>query len=94
MQQDRAAAKSNPSKLAVALSSFLPADDDAGWAEVVRLDEAYAQVRPQAGPCVEDLLGKVDAEFAGMAPLLQVPPPRVSLVEKYRTAMAAARPRK
>jgi HD-like signal output (HDOD) protein len=93
-EQDLAAATGDPAKLAVAISALLPADDDAGWPEVVRLEAAYAQVRPQAGPSTEELLGKVDEEFTGMAPLLQVSPPRVALVEKYQKALAAAGPSK
>jgi HD-like signal output (HDOD) protein len=76
-------------RLAVAMSALLPADDDVTWMERSRLEEAYAQVRPPEGPSTEDLLRKVDAEFTDIAPLLQVSPPRISLVEKYHKAVAA-----
>jgi HD-like signal output (HDOD) protein len=80
---------SNLGPLAVAMSALLPAEDDPTWFELSKLEGAYAQVRPLDGPSTEDLLRKIDEEFTDIAPLLQVSPPRISLVEKYRNAAAA-----
>jgi len=79
----------NLGKLVVAMSALLPPDDDVTWVERTKLEETYAQARPPDGPSTEDLLRKVDEEFTGIAPLLQVSPPRISLVETYRRVLAA-----
>jgi hypothetical protein len=76
-------------KLVVATSALLPPDDDLMWIERSKLEEAYSQVRPPDGPSTVDLLCKVDEEFTDIAPLLQVSPPRISLVETYRKVLAA-----
>lgn len=89
VEQHPVPSNSNLGKLAVAMSALLPADDDLVWIELPKLEGAYAQVRPLEGPSTEDLLHKVDEEFTDIAPLLRVPPPRISLVEKYHQAVAA-----
>ncbi len=81
--------ESNLGKLAVAMSALLPADDDLIWIELIKLETAYAQIRPLEGPSTEDLLRKADEEFTDIAALLQVSLPRISLVEKYHKAVAA-----
>lgn len=82
----------DPAKIAVAMSALLPAEDDSSWVERSRFEEVDARVRGPAGPSVEELLGKVDAEFGEIAPLLQISGPPTSLVEKYRKAVAAGGP--
>ena len=89
VEQDLSESKNNLGKLAVAMSALLPADDDLIWIELFKLEAAYAQVRPLESPSTEDLLRKADEEFAGIAPLLQISHPRISLVEKYHKALAA-----
>ena len=68
----------DPAKLVVAMSAPLPAVDDEDWTEFAKLDDSYGQVRPLDGPSIEVLLGKVDQEFADIAPLLRVSSPQVS----------------
>jgi len=79
-------------ELSVALSAMLPADDDVTWCELGKLEAAYAQVRQPQCPSIEDLLRTADEQYAEIAPLLGVSPPKVSLVEKHHKAAATAIP--
>ena len=81
----------DPGKLVVAMSALLPAVDDEDWTEFAKLDDSYGQIRPLDGPSIEVLLGQVDQEFADIAPLLRVSPPRASLVDNYHQVVAVAR---
>lgn len=77
-----------PAKLAVAISAYLPAVDDPNWAEFPKFEAMYEQIRPMDGPSVEDLLGRIDEEFAEMAPLLRLTPPRTTLKSSFRQLLA------
>lgn len=71
---------------AVALSSLLPATTDETWSECKLFNKYYAQLVPQ-GEAVENMLQRIDEEFADFAPVLKIAAPAKSLVEIYTTSI-------
>ncbi len=82
-------AESEPGKLAVAMSALLPAITDGDWNEQSVFQTHYQQVCPPGGPSIEQLLTKIDEEFADFAPVLRISAPANTLVESYSQAAAA-----
>ncbi len=71
-----------PAALAVALSSQIAAVADEQWFDLPALREKYDQVRPQGTPELADVLAEVDSDFAEFAPILNLPLPEQTLVER------------
>lgn len=90
VEQHLAQRQTDPAKIAVAMSALLPSVDDSNWTEFERLEGYYQQMRPLDGPAIERLLEQIDEEYAGMAPLLRIPSPGVSLKQSYRQLTAAS----
>ena len=76
-------------RVAVALSSLLPAVTDDLWHECARLEETFVALRPIGNPQVTQVLEQVDREFAEFAPVLKLPKPARSLAELYHEAVIA-----
>ena len=76
-----------PAKTAVCLSALLPPAVDDAWYEVETFEQSYQRVQPAGGPSVPELLEKVDAEFADIAPLLKLNSPVRSLVDIYQATI-------
>lgn len=74
-------AQTNPSALAVAISALLPPVNDSEWGEREKFLATYQQVAPAGAPSVEELLGRIDTEFAEFAPVLKLAVPKRSLLE-------------
>lgn len=79
----------NPIRLAVALSSLLPAVSDSHWWEAARFENYFGRIGGQPGT-VNELLAGIDAQFAEFAPILKLATPGKSLVESYEEATATA----
>lgn len=73
-------------RVAVALSSMLPAVTDDLWHDSARFEEAFLALRPIGNPMVPQVLEQVDREFTEFAPVLKLPAPAKSLVDFYREA--------
>lgn len=83
-------AKSEPAKMAVALSALLPPAADGLWHECEFFDIYYREACPQGVPPVVALLQSIDEEFAAFAPVLNLTAPRKSLVACWKEATATA----
>ncbi|MBN1911692.1 MAG: HDOD domain-containing protein [Pirellulales bacterium] len=83
-------ADSEPGRLAVSLSALLPTTGDPTWPEFNQFEKYYDQVRPIGSPTVQELLGEVDREFAGFAPILKIAVPTQTLVDRYNNVLEAA----
>ncbi len=83
VDQWAAHAESEPAKLAVAMSALLPALSDPTWAEHDVFETHYDKVSPEGSPTAEELLQKVDDEFADFAPVLRLSMPDHTLVDSY-----------
>ena len=83
-------AASEPGKLAVAMSALLPTTSDPVWTEYDQFEEHYSKVCPIGGPSVEELLGRIDAEFTEFAPVLRIREPGNTLVDCYNEVAVAA----
>ena len=81
---------SEPGQLAVAMSSLLPVSSDATWTEVDRFQQAFAKIRGNKAPSIEELLGQVDESFKEFAPVLDVTVPAKTLVLCYQEALAVS----
>ena len=79
-----------PGKLAVALSALLPTTGDAAWTEHSVFEYYYQKVCPLGSPSLPELLGQIDQEFAGFAPVLRMSIPPNSLVDSYEAVLAEA----
>jgi HD-like signal output (HDOD) protein len=79
----------NPPRLAVAMSSLLPAVSDSQWWEASRFEDYYGRIGGGAGT-VREFLAGVDEQFTEFAPILKLSTPGKSLVESYEEAMAPA----
>ena len=73
----------------VALSSMLPAAFDATWQELPSFLSAYAKMVPGNHPLGE-ILGRVDAQCARFAPVLEISSPGKSLLDYYRESLPPA----
>ena len=80
----------DPGKLAVAMSALLPTTSDAVWPESTMFEQYYQKVCPAGGPSAAELLDQIDREFAEFAPVLRIPPPTNTLVERYSQVAASA----
>jgi hypothetical protein len=78
--------RSNWGRVAVALSSLLPAVTDDLWHDCGKFEETFAALRPIGNPQVTNVLQQVDNEFTEFAPVLKLPKPAKSLVELYHEA--------
>jgi HD-like signal output (HDOD) protein len=88
LDQHLAAKQRDLTKVAVGMSALLPAIDDPQWAEFPRLEACYREIRPLDGPSMEELLGRVDREFAEIAPILRIPMPKTTLAECHRRLLS------
>jgi HD-like signal output (HDOD) protein len=80
--------ETEPRKLAVMLSSLLPALVDPCWHECATLEARYKGLASHGSPELADLLGQIDQEHAQLGPLLKLSTPAKSLVDSYHEAMA------
>ncbi len=80
----------DPRLAAVAMSALLPSVVDPVWHEAPQLEAFYDQIRPARTPSLTKLLGQVDQEFAGFAPIMKVALPSKSLVDWHGEVAAAA----
>ena len=80
---DNLAADSAPRKLAVGLSTLLPASTDGTWSERPRFDAAFNKLFGNDGPTVCNILDQTDQEFSDIAPFLKLGIPHKSLVDTY-----------
>lgn len=76
-------------RVAVALSSLLPAATDNGWQDCGKFEQTFEALRPIGNPAVADILSQVDREFAEFAPVLKLPSPAKSLVDRYHESATA-----
>jgi len=76
----------------VALSALLPASVDEQWHEREQFDACYDQLALSDAPSAEELLGRIDEEFADFAPVLQIASPSRTLTECYRQSVEATAP--
>jgi HD-like signal output (HDOD) protein len=81
---------SEPSQLAVALSSLLPVSSDDHWTDSHQFEVAYTKLKGQQGPSIPELLAQIDEQFAEFAPVLDIAVPARSLVDCYQEATTAA----
>jgi HD-like signal output (HDOD) protein len=81
--------KSEPGRLAVALSALLPTAGDSVWHECSRLESYYDEVIPEGEPRLPSVLEQVDAEFCEFAPVLKLANVGKSLVDVYNESTAA-----
>ncbi|HUT12182.1 MAG TPA: HDOD domain-containing protein [Thermoguttaceae bacterium] len=79
-------ARSEPDKLAVALSALLPAAADPTWTDREKFEDYYRKVVPIGAPEAAELLGRIDEEFEQFAPVLKLATPSRSLVESFNEA--------
>ncbi len=83
LDQLLAEAKPDPSRLAVGLSSLLPAAHDPSWSEREQFETVYERVCGNE-PALLKFLAKIDTEFAEFAPVLKLAVPAKSLVENFQ----------
>ncbi|MEX0939310.1 MAG: HDOD domain-containing protein [Pirellulales bacterium] len=76
----------DPSGLAVALSSLLPATCDASWFELPRFEAIYRSLCGLELPPLESFLARIDGEVAEFAPVLDLAAPAKTLVASYQEA--------
>ena len=76
-------------RIAVALSSLLPAVADDDWYDCAKFEETFEALRPIGNPPIQHILEQVDREFAEIAPVLKLPKPARSLVDLYQAATTA-----
>ncbi len=81
--------KSNPGKMAVALSALLPTVTDPEWCECSLFEKYYDKTIPPGNPTVVEILTQIDEQFVNFAPVLKVSNPNKSLVECYQEVAAA-----
>ena len=74
---------SAPRKLAVGLSTLLPASTDKAWSERPRFDADFSKLFGDDGPTVSKILDQTDHEFTDIAPFLKLGIPNKSLVDTY-----------
>lgn len=79
-------ADSEPGQLAVSLSALLPTAHESSWSEFSLFDRYYRQVQPAGAPSIEELLKRVDSQFAEFAPLLKIRTPEHALVDRLHQA--------
>ncbi len=79
-----------PLTAAVRLSSLLPATSDDQWFEASRFEQAFDKLRPTGAPTALEFLTRLDEEFNGFAPVLNVNAPRKSLVDSFGEAAVVA----
>lgn len=82
-------AKQRVGEVSVALSSLLPPVNDNDWCEREKFLSVYQQIAPQGAPTVEELLTRIDGEFAEFAPVLKLAVPKRTLVESIAPQPAA-----
>jgi HD-like signal output (HDOD) protein len=82
--------KKNPGAVSVALSSLLPPVYDESWSEREKFLTVYKEIAPAGAMTIEELLAKVDADFAEFAPVLKLAVPKKSLVETVALEPAKA----
>jgi HD-like signal output (HDOD) protein len=75
--------KPDPSRLAVGLSSLLPAAHDPTWSEREQFEKVYERVCGNE-PALMKFLARIDNEFAEFAPVLKLSAPAKSLVENFQ----------
>lgn len=85
---DRRESPVRAERLAVALSSLLPAVSDTDWHDYHRFAAGCQQWCPAAGPTIGKLLEEIDLEFTNFAPILKVTTPSKSLSDRYAEAAA------
>ena len=73
----------DPAALAVALSALLPASIDTVWQERDAFEANYIDVGGRLVPPLTEMLAQTDEEFAEFAPILEMTPPPVALVDLY-----------
>jgi HD-like signal output (HDOD) protein len=81
---------SEPSQLAVALSSLLPVSSDEHWSDLHKFEVAYTKLQAAGSPSIAELLGQIDEQFAEFAPVLAIAVPARSLVDCYQEAITVA----
>lgn len=75
-------------RVAVALSSLLPAVCDGVWHEAGKFEQTFEALRPIGNPPIAQVLAQVDREFEEFAPVLKLPSPAKSLTASYEEATA------
>jgi HD-like signal output (HDOD) protein len=83
---DRPEAPPRAERLAVALSSLLPAVSDNAWHDYHCFAAGCRQWCPTNGPTIGKLLEAIDLEFADFAPVLKITTPSKSLSDRYAEA--------
>jgi hypothetical protein len=71
-------------RVAVALSSLLPAVADNCWHECGKFEQTFEALRPIGNPSVMQVLAQVDREFCEFAPVLKLPSPAKTLEALYQ----------
>jgi len=81
---------SEPSQLAVALSSLLPISSDPEWADCQAFEAAYNKLTGGHGQKLPELLIQIDEQFAEFAPVLNISTPAKTLLDCYQEATTVA----
>jgi HD-like signal output (HDOD) protein len=77
-------------KVAVALSSMLPACADPTWYECAEFDDYYRELAPAGAPSAMEMLAQVDTDFGEFAPVLKLAQPGKTLVESFQEMSVSA----
>jgi HD-like signal output (HDOD) protein len=73
-----------PDLVTVGLSALLPTVADSQWNEREQFDSYYDQIIPGNNPAAVELLDHTDKEFDSFAPIMRLPIPAKTLVERYK----------
>lgn len=84
-----AAGSKSPGKLAVALSSLLPASSDKEWKDRDRFLAVFHQLTAANGTSAPDFLAEVDKAFEEFAPVLRLSTPTTTLAQYLEEAPVA-----
>jgi HD-like signal output (HDOD) protein len=75
-------------RVAVALSSLLPAVSDNCWHDCGKFEQTFEALRPIGNPGIAQVLDQIDREFNEFAPVLKLPSPARSLTDWYQEVAA------
>lgn len=84
-----ATSSKSPGKLAVALSSLLPASSDKEWKDRDRFLAVFQQLTAANGTTAPDFLAEVDKAFEEFAPVLRLSTPTTTLAQYLEEAPVA-----
>ena len=79
-----------PDVVTIAMSALLPTVADPEWTECRQFDSYYEKIIPGNNPAVVELLDHVDKEYDCFAPIMKLPVPAKSLVERYNAETVLA----